>query len=280
MAIVPLLIAGMPGRMAAEIARLALEDQWSPRVAPLPFGLTGEEIDLAVFDLDRNHAVQLTKPSRRDSLDIPANAIAIDFTEPAAALPNVRWYAEKGIPFVLGTTGYDRAEAECLVAGSGISAVIAPNMAIPIVLLQTALGDLAERFPGAMAGYGFSVKESHQKGKKDTSGTAKALVADFAKLGLPASVDGIEMVRDPQAQEHDLCVPPEHLAGHAYHFYDIESEGGDVRLGLSHCVNGRRVYADGALHAADFLARRMAEGSKGRVFTMTDVLEDMQADAS
>jgi len=262
--------------MAAEIALLSDEPQWRDRVRCCDVALTGEPVDQLRFDL-RGRAVELVKPSRRDQTPFPDGAIVIDFTEPDAALPNVRWYAGRGLPFVLGTTGYDRTEAERLVAEAGICAVIAPNMAIPIVLIQTALADLARRFAGSMAGYRFEVTESHQKGKKDTSGTAKALVADFARLGLPASVDGIRMVRDPGVQQKEMGVPPEHLGGHAYHFYDIASQGGDVRVGLSHCVNGRRVYAEGALHAAEFLSRRLAEGSRGRVYTMTDVLEDMQA---
>jgi 4-hydroxy-tetrahydrodipicolinate reductase len=43
---------------------------------------------------------------------------------------------------------------------------------------------MAARFPGAFAGYGLAVTESHQAAKKDTSGTAKAVVASFRQLGL------------------------------------------------------------------------------------------------
>ena len=44
---------------------------------------------------------------------------------------------------------------------------------------------LAQNFPGAFAGYRLEVTESHQRAKADTSGTAKAVVASFAKLGTP-----------------------------------------------------------------------------------------------
>ena len=43
---------------------------------------------------------------------------------------------------------------------------------------------MAENFPGAFAGYTLEVKESHQRNKVDTSGTAKAVVASFQQLGL------------------------------------------------------------------------------------------------
>lgn len=44
---------------------------------------------------------------------------------------------------------------------------------------------LAQNFPGAFSGYKLEVTESHQRQKADTSGTAKAIVGSFAKLGTP-----------------------------------------------------------------------------------------------
>ena len=44
---------------------------------------------------------------------------------------------------------------------------------------------MADNFPGAFAGYRLQVTESHQRTKADTSGTAKAIVACFDKLGAP-----------------------------------------------------------------------------------------------
>ncbi len=43
---------------------------------------------------------------------------------------------------------------------------------------------MAQQFPGAFAGYRLQVVESHQRSKVDTSGTAKAIVQSFQKLGL------------------------------------------------------------------------------------------------
>ena len=44
---------------------------------------------------------------------------------------------------------------------------------------------MAKEFPGAFSGYKLEVTESHQRGKADTSGTAKAVIASFAKMGAP-----------------------------------------------------------------------------------------------
>lgn len=44
---------------------------------------------------------------------------------------------------------------------------------------------MAQEFPGAFSGYKLEVTESHQRAKADTSGTAKAVVSSFSKLGSP-----------------------------------------------------------------------------------------------
>lgn len=54
--------------------------------------------------------------------------------------------------------------------------------------MQATLELMAQNFPGAFSGYQLSVKESHQRTKVDTSGTAKEIVKSFQKLGTPFEV--------------------------------------------------------------------------------------------
>eukprot|EP00894_Picocystis_sp_ML_P000131 jgi/Pico_ML_1/50648/g1819.t1 len=54
---------------------------------------------------------------------------------------------------------------------------------------------MATRFPGAFSGYKLKVVESHQSSKVDTSGTAKAIVSSFKKLGLDFDESEIEKIR-------------------------------------------------------------------------------------
>lgn len=259
-----LLLSGLPGRMAAEVYTAFLENPIDG-MELLPVGLSGEP--------GQFEKLELIGPDSREQREYPNETVAIDFSQPDAAIPNIRFFAKQGIPFVMGTTGFDREESASLVRSSQISAVIAPNMAVPIILIQAAVAEIARRYPGALDGYRFSLKESHQAGKKDTSGTAKALAADFAKLGLPASEERIRKVRDAETQRAEFSVPEEHIAGHAYHFYDIQSPEASVDVGLSHCVRGRRVYADGALMALKFLLKQTQQGAKGEVYSMEEVLQ-------
>lgn len=266
---ITILMSGLPGSMAREIVETADAERPSDfQFAPTALSAPNEPGPIQAG----RWTFELAGPGERESLEFPEGTLAVDFTQPDAALGNIEYFVAKRIPFVMGTTGFDMAEAHRLVEASSIPAVIAPNMATPIVLLQMAVEYLAENFPGAMDGYNFQLLESHQSTKKDTSGTAKALAGHFAKLGLPASVDAIEKVRDPDRQRADMGVPDEHLGGHAYHYYTMRSEAGDVDLRISHCVNGRRVYARGVLTAVEFLSARAAEGREGVVYSMENVL--------
>eukprot|EP00879_Flechtneria_rotunda_P022488 GHRR01023739.1.p1 GENE.GHRR01023739.1~~GHRR01023739.1.p1 ORF type:complete len:142 (+),score=38.93 GHRR01023739.1:725-1150(+) len=131
---------------------------------------------------------------------------------------------------------------------------------------------MAEQFPGAFAGYTLKVTESHQSSKKDTSGTAKAIVASFQKLGLNTDVSQIEMVRDREQQLDRMRVPEGALLGHAFHTYQLVSPDGSVSFEFQHNVCGRTIYAEGTVDATLFLARQIGNGASQRLYNMVDVL--------
>ncbi len=153
--------------------------------------------------------------------------------------------------------------------------MIAPNMAKQIVGFTAMMEFMAQNFPGIFKGYTLTIRESHQKGKADTSGTAKAMVKHFQAMGLDFSEDRIEMERDPQIQKQDWGVPEEHLSGHAYHTYTLLSADKTVQFAFSHNVNGREIYAAGTLDAVVFLAQKAKNGARAKVFSMMDVLRGL-----
>ncbi|MEJ2401527.1 MAG: dihydrodipicolinate reductase C-terminal domain-containing protein [Xanthomonadales bacterium] len=268
----PLLISGLPGRMAAEVAHLAHE---APDMALHSVGLTSDARHASRFTVD-THEIRLIAPDR-EPVDLPPGTIAVDYSTPDAALSNARWLVARGIPFVMGTTGFDAAELKAAISESSVAAVAAPNMAAPIVLLQAALRWLADEFPGSCRETTLSVRESHQKGKRDTSGTARALVDSFRRLGIDCNESLIESIRDPERQRGQLRVPEAYLHAHAFHRYELGAAGDTVGLALEHNVLGRRVYAEGTLQAIRFLRGQIARGAAGRLFSMEDVLRGSAA---
>ncbi|WPT13188.1 Putative 4-hydroxy-tetrahydrodipicolinate reductase 1 [Picochlorum sp. SENEW3] len=246
----------------------------------IPYTFTGRSEAVAVGNVGVcGVPVELiTAQERQVALDkIKADypdLVVIDYTLPSAVNENALFYCENGIPFVMGTTGGDRDKLLEDVAASGVYAVIAPNMGKQIVAFQTMMESMAEEFPGCFQGYSLRVVESHQRTKADTSGTAKAVVQSFQKMGLSDFKESdIEKVREKEAQMFDMGVPEECIDGHAFHTYTLTSEDGSVTLEFKHNVCGRKVYAEGTVDAAIFLHQQRQKGAATKLYNMIDVLK-------
>lgn len=279
---VAIMMNGLPGAMGREISAAALRRG----VHLAPFALTGPgcggEVDVGGV------VVRLYEPTERAALaarlaaEFPrrGSLVAVDFTHPSAVNENAAWYASLGLPFVMGTTGGDRAALLRDAGAAGVYCVIAPNMCKQIVALQAALTRMAADFPGAFDGYALRVVESHQASKADTSGTAKAISDQLSLLvgGAPFDHAAIERVREPAAQVAGggaahagvSPVPAAALDGHAFHTYSLAADG--VEFQIRHNVAGRSTYAEGAVDAVKFLAARVAAASEQRRYDMMDVL--------
>lgn len=265
------MVNGIPGNMG----RIVAETCVARGLTLVPFSLTGEII-VENEAIVAGQTIQLLKPSNREErigevLKNYPGLICIDFTHPSAVNENALFYVKHNIPFVMGTTGGNRDELLELVRKTNHPSVIAPNMSKQIVAFQAMIEYLATEFPTAFSGYKLSVVESHQKTKADTSGTAKAIVASFNKMGFDFSVNDIEKVRDENSQVSRMHVPTEYLGGHAFHTYSLDSSDGTVHFEFQHNVCGRKIYAEGTVDAVNFLAEQISKGS-ARPFDMMDVL--------
>lgn len=274
MSTINVMINGLPGNVAQIIARHALAD---PNLRLLPHALTGPGIDVPHCHVG-DAAIELIRPEAREDRIAAVKAdhaafISVDFTHPTAVNDNADFYCRHGLPFVMGTTGGDREKLVQTVERNGGLAVIAPNMAKQIVGFQAMMAHAADSFPNLFKGYRLAIRESHQSGKADTSGTAKAMVTYFNRMGIPFEADQIQKERDPERQCNLWGVPAEHLSGHAWHTYTLSSADGTVRFEFTHNVNGREVYAEGTADAVRFLAARIAQGERGKVYSMIDVLK-------
>ena len=274
MAPIKIMANGLPGNMARIFVQQALA---APGFELLPYSLTGPEIEdptCTVADV----TLELIHPSERQAKIAALSAthkgfISIDYTHPTAVNDNALFYCQNDLPFVMGTTGGDRELLARTVRDANTAAVIAPNMAKQIVGLQAMMAYAAETFPGLFDGFTLAVKESHQKGKADTSGTAKAMVAYFNAMGVPFSADQISMERDPVRQAKVWRIPEAYIGGHGWHTYALDSADKTVHFEFRHNVNGRDVYAHGTLDAVKYLAAKVSAGVKGEVFNMIDVLK-------
>jgi len=271
---IKIMVNGMPGNMAVNVASHAQKDS---RFNVIPYSLTGPEIEADEHQIGST-GFRLVNPDHsepviQDLIKEEAPFICVDYTHPSAVNPNADYYCKYSLPFVMGTTGGDRKRLFNTVTASSVSAVISPNMAKQIVGFQAMMEYAAEHFGGLFKGYSIEIKESHQKGKADTSGTAKAMIGYFNNLGTPIEESDIIMIREPEVQSAELGIPEAYLNGHAWHTYTLTSGDETVRFQFTHNVNGRDIYAKGTLDAVEYLSHKLKEGIQGKVYTMIDVLK-------
>lgn len=272
---IPVMINGLPGNVATTMAHYALA---SPQFDLLPFSLTGPDIpDLEV--VVKGIRIQLITPDdaphRLPGIRAGWQPIVIDYTHPSAVNRNADLYVTHGLPFVMGTTGGNRKDLHQTVVSGAVPAVIAPNMAKQIVGLQAMFEYGANHFPGLFTGYRMRVKESHQQSKADTSGTAKAMVQYFNRLGIDFLPEEIVRERDPVVQEHEWGIPKEHLDGHGWHTYSITAADGSSFFEFTHNINGRDIYVTGTFDAVRFLHQKIRSRKTGDplLYSMIDVLK-------
>ncbi|CAK9155994.1 unnamed protein product [Ilex paraguariensis] len=187
----PYLVNGCTGKMGKAVVEAVVSA--GIHIVPVSFGglkNAGKTVQVGGKD------IQMYGPYERERIlasilnDYP-NLIVVDYTVPAAVNDNVELYCKIGVPFVMGTTGGDRNRLYKTVESSKVYAVISPQMGKQLVAFLATMENMAEQFPGVFSGYTLQVMESHQAGKLDTSGTAKAVISYFQKLGVSFEVDQV-----------------------------------------------------------------------------------------
>lgn len=273
------MIAGLPGKMAWDIA-LAIKA--SKDMELVPYALTGKEIENRSL-LINGEEIQLLDSSQAKTLihyfkvdGFPD--VVIDASVSGAIKGNVDFYTTVHLPFVMLTTGGDldyirEKVAEVQKHADFYNAVVSTNMAEDIVIVQAMFEYAAETFPGAFKRFTVEVEESHQNGKKLTSGTAEVIVASLEKLGTNASVEKIKKNRTPE-ENSAFGVPVQYHERHGYHTYSLTRDDNNVFLQFVHNINGGKPYVDGTLNAVRYLIQvQRLRLCSGNVFTMIDVLK-------
>lgn len=271
---IPIMVNSCSGKMGKAVIKAA--DSAGLDLIPMSFGCA-EEAGKTVEVCGKEITVH--GPSDRESVLASVfrehpNMIVVDYTVPDAVNSNAELYCNVGVPFVMGTTGGDRDRLYKTVKDSNLYAVISPQMGKQVVAFLAAMEIMAEQFPGAFSGYSLKVMESHQSSKLDTSGTAKAVISCFKKLGVSFDMDQIQMIRDPEQQMEMVGVPEEYLSGHAFHLYHLSSPDETVSFEFQHNVCGRSIYAEGTVDAVLFLAKKIQQKADQRIYNMIDVLRE------
>ncbi len=228
------------GKMGREIETVAKEK--------------GHEIILRI-DIDNLH---LLKPDNLGKADV-----AVEFSTPETARGNIISCFNAGVPVVSGTTGWTEHldELKNLCISKNQTFFYASNFSIGVNImfnLNQKLAQVMNKFPG----YGVELSEIHHIHKKDSpSGTAVTLAEDIL-LNLKRKTSWKNEKSDdpavlPVISERKGEVPGTHTVTYKSHSEILE---------ISHQALNRKVFATGAVIAAEFI------NGKTGVFSMQELL--------
>ena len=120
------------------------------RILLVGFGKMGRLVSelAAEYDVEVAGVVDPVSPAHTAGIEDPrwqGVDVAIDFTSPDAVMTNVPALARRGINVVLGTTGWQRHEADLrrAIAEAGTGIVAAPNFSPGVVLFESIVANAA-----------------------------------------------------------------------------------------------------------------------------------------
>lgn len=225
------------------------------RVALIGMGRMGQAIDALAADRNCEIAARIGRTESANGINLAmlnGAHVAIEFSHPETAIANAIACLRAGCPVVVGTTGWSKqlGELEAAVIHTQRGALWTANFSLGVQLFLTVAEEAARRFSRS-TGFDPHLIETHHAAKKDApSGTAMAIEERLRAGGLGVvPITSIRVGSVPGTHEIVFDAPFEQVR-------------------ISHEARDRRVFAHGALVAAQWLANKTTPG----VYTMRDVI--------
>ncbi|MEL6536416.1 MAG: 4-hydroxy-tetrahydrodipicolinate reductase [Bacteroidota bacterium] len=236
------------------------------KIALIGYGRMGQAIE--ALAVERGHTIVARisdeNPEEINQLSSLGAEVAIEFTQPTAAVTNLKACFQQGVPVVSGTTGWlDQWDevAEACQTHQG-TFLYASNFSIGVNLFFK-LNSYLARLMNPQSQYDMAIEEVHHTGKKDApSGTAitlaKGILAEVDRksgwahppVSDPASISITDIRQDPAPGTHTIT-------------YSSEID----TITIEHEAHSRQGFAMGALLSAEWLP-----GQSG-IQTMDDFLK-------
>jgi 4-hydroxy-tetrahydrodipicolinate reductase len=236
-------------------------------IALLGYGKMGKLIgELAT---ERGHhivaKIDLENQDLRDALDPKTIDVAIEFSQPEAALDNIRWAITQGIPVLSGTTGWlaRMPEIEALTLQHQGTFFYASNFSIGVNVFFK-VNELLAKLMNETNGYQVAVEEIHHTAKKDApSGTAITLAEGILKHY--SKLKAWNLVGETPNNPDSLPITSKRIdpapGTHHIRYTSVVDD-----LEITHTAHSRHGFALGAIQVSEWIL-----GKKG-VLSMDDYL--------
>lgn len=237
------------------------------KIAIIGYGKMGKIIEQVAQQRGHQIIARIAHSEERSQEALAEAEVAIEFTQPEAALDNLLFCFAQKIPVVCGTTGwlkdYPQAVEKCREAESAL--LYASNFSLGVNLffaLNRQLAQLIQSYPA----YRASIEEIHHLEKKDApSGTAISLAE-----GLIDAHSGYQSWHLGEAQDPaSLPIEAQRLPD-VPGIHEVQYQSNQDKISIRHEAFDREGFALGAVMAAEYL-----QGKTG-VYSMQDLLKSHQ----
>ena len=235
------------------------------RILLLGYGKMGRLIDqLATAQGHEIVArIHIDNKEELDSLNSQNIDVAIDFSQPSAAVENIKWSIDRAIPIAVGTTGWlDRKqEVDTYCETNGGTYLYASNFSIGVNLFFQ-LNEQLAKLMNEQGQYNIGTKEIHHTQKLDApSGTSITLAEGILK-----HIDRKDLwVNQKSEIQNELEIISERVdPAPGTHIIQYTSPIDSIEI--KHTAHSREGFAQGAITVAQWL-----KDQKG-IKTMEDFL--------
>lgn len=235
------------------------------KIALIGYGKMGRIIESLILEEKKHEIILKISEKNIDDFTIEnlqKADVAIEFTEPKAAMGNVLNCFEAGIPVVVGTTSWNSDTVIKMAKEDGHSLFISPNFSIGVNLFRI-LNKKLNQLMTPFNDYQIEMTEIHHTEKKDApSGTAIQLAKDLIEMDTNSLTKWDLDKKDNQETIPIFAIRETEVPGtHTIKYKSIIDE-----IQITHQAFNRKGFAYGAIKAAEFLV-----GKKG-FYTMDDLL--------
>ncbi len=235
-------------------------------ISLIGYGKMGKEIEKLCI-AKGHHIYSIADPTLNTEIEVIQGAdLAIEFSQPASAVSNLKYCFDHSIPVVCGTTGWhlkwDDIKDYC--AKKNGSLFYSTNFSIGVNIFWK-ISSVLSKIMNEHTGYSLGLHEIHHDQKKDApSGTAVTLAEKI--IGSSSRFDAwkpsdsftwSEAKAIPISSERIGTVPGTHT---------VEFKSNHDRIILTHEAFSRGGFVEGVVKAAEWL-----QGKKG-VFGMEDLM--------
>ena len=245
-----ILLSGCGGAMGRMVANLIAEKE-NMTIAAGVDKFPPKNADFPVFEA-------------YEECDIDCDAI-IDFSHPAALTSLLSYAQSKNLPAVLCTTGLSDAQTEEIKkASKNIAVFKSANMSLGVNLLTGLLKQAAQ----FLNGFDIEIVEKHHNKKVDAPSGTALMLADSINEALNGEKDYVHgrFGTDARRQKNEIGIHAVRggtiVGEHQVHFI-----GPDEIIEIRHTALSKAVFAEGAIHAAEFIA-----GKPPGMYDMQDML--------